>query len=38
VLIPAGRIHATTDFKIHMPDFGITVPHNLLMMPSLVSP
>ena len=31
VLIPDGRIHATTDFKIHMPDFGITVPHNVLV-------
>ena len=31
VLIPDGRVHATTDFKIHMPDFGITVPHNLLV-------
>jgi len=31
VLIPDGRIHATTDFKIHMPDFGIIVPHNVLV-------
>jgi polyisoprenoid-binding protein YceI len=31
VLIPDGRIHATTDFKIHMPDFGIAVPHNILV-------
>jgi polyisoprenoid-binding protein YceI len=31
VLIPDGRIHATTAFKIHMPDFGITVPHNVLV-------
>jgi polyisoprenoid-binding protein YceI len=31
VLIPDGRIHATTNFKIHMPDFGITVPHNVLV-------
>jgi len=31
VLIPDGRIHATTDFKIRMPDFGITVPHNVLV-------
>lgn len=31
VLIPDGRIHATTSFKIHMPDFGIIVPHNLLV-------
>ena len=31
VLIPDGRIHATTTFKIHMPDFGIRVPHNILV-------
>ena len=31
VLIPDGRIHATTNFKIHMPDFGIAVPHNILV-------
>lgn len=31
VLIPDGRIHATTNFKIHMPDFGISVPHNILV-------
>jgi polyisoprenoid-binding protein YceI len=31
VLIADGRIHATTNFKIHMPDFGITVPHNVLV-------
>lgn len=31
VLIPDGRIHATSSFKIHMPDFGISVPHNLLV-------
>ena len=31
VLIPDGRIHATTNFKIHMPDFGISVPHNVLV-------
>lgn len=31
VLIPNGRIHATTTFKIHMPDFGISVPHNVLV-------
>jgi polyisoprenoid-binding protein YceI len=31
VLIPDGRIHATTSFKIHMPDFGISVPHNVLV-------
>jgi polyisoprenoid-binding protein YceI len=31
VLIPDGRVHATTNFKIHMPDFGISVPHNVLV-------
>ena len=31
VLIPDGRIHATSSFKIHMPAFGISVPHNLLV-------
>jgi polyisoprenoid-binding protein YceI len=31
VLIPDGRIHTTTNFKIHMPDFGIAVPHNVLV-------
>jgi polyisoprenoid-binding protein YceI len=31
VLIPEGRIHATSGFKIHMPDFGIVVPHNILV-------
>jgi polyisoprenoid-binding protein YceI len=31
VLIPDGRVHATSGFKIHMPDFGITVPHNILV-------
>jgi hypothetical protein len=31
VLIPDGRIHAKTNFKIHMPDFGISVPHNVLV-------
>jgi polyisoprenoid-binding protein YceI len=31
VLIPDGRVHATTNFKIHMPDFGVTVPHNVLV-------
>ena len=30
VLLP-DRIHATTSFKIHMPDFGISVPHNILV-------
>lgn len=31
VLIPDGRIHATSSFKIRMPDFGISVPHNILV-------
>jgi polyisoprenoid-binding protein YceI len=31
VLIPEGRIHATSNFKIHMPDFGINVPHTILV-------
>jgi polyisoprenoid-binding protein YceI len=31
VLISDGRIHATTNFKIHMPDYGIAVPHNVLV-------
>jgi len=31
VLIPDGRIHATSNFKIHMPDFGISVPHSILV-------
>ncbi len=31
VLSPDGRVHATTTFKIHMPDFGISVPHNILV-------
>lgn len=31
VLIADGRLHATTTFKIHMPDFGISVPHNILV-------
>src|SRR5204862_6473555 len=31
VLIPDGRIHASSTFKIHMPDFGISVPHSILV-------
>jgi A/G-specific adenine glycosylase len=31
VLIPDGRIHATSTFKVHMPDFGINVPDNILV-------
>lgn len=31
VLIPDGRIHATVLFNVHMPDFGIAVPKNILV-------
>jgi polyisoprenoid-binding protein YceI len=31
VLIPEGRLHATSTFKLRMPDFGISVPHNILV-------
>jgi A/G-specific adenine glycosylase len=31
VLIPDGRIHATSSFTVHMPDFGINVPNNILV-------
>lgn len=31
VLQQDGRLHATTNFKVHMPDFGISVPHNILV-------
>lgn len=31
VLIPDGRIHASANFKVHMPDFGIRVPNNVLV-------
>jgi polyisoprenoid-binding protein YceI len=31
VLIPDGRIHATSSFTVHMPDFGINVPKNILV-------
>ncbi|HYS55783.1 MAG TPA: YceI family protein [Thermoanaerobaculia bacterium] len=31
VLIPDGRIHATSLFQVHMPDFGIHVPKNILV-------
>jgi len=31
VLIPDGRIHATSNFKVHMPEFGINVPKNILV-------
>ena len=31
VLIPDGRIHATSTFNVHMPDFGINVPSNILV-------
>lgn len=30
-LLNDGRIHATTNFKVKMPDFGINVPHNILV-------
>lgn len=30
-LLADGRIHATTSFKVKMPDFGISVPHNILV-------
>ncbi len=31
VLIPDGRIHATSSFNVHMTDFGINVPKNILV-------
>jgi len=31
VLIPDGRIHATSHFTVKMPDFAINVPHNILV-------
>jgi polyisoprenoid-binding protein YceI len=31
VLIPDGRIHATTSFNVRMPDYDIHVPHNILV-------
>jgi polyisoprenoid-binding protein YceI len=30
-LVADGRIHAISNFKVHMPDFGIDVPHNILV-------
>ena len=30
-LLADGRIHATASFKVKMPDFGISVPHNILV-------
>ena len=30
-LVADGRIHATANFKVKMPDFGISVPHNILV-------
>jgi polyisoprenoid-binding protein YceI len=30
-LVADGRLHATTNFKVKMPDFGIHVPHNILV-------
>ena|SRR5579872_6061938 len=31
-LLPDGRVHVTSDFIVHMPDFGIDVPHNVLVV------
>lgn len=31
VLIPDGRVHATAMFNVHMTDFGINVPKNILV-------
>ena len=31
ILVADGRLHATTNFKVKMPDFGINVPHNILV-------
>jgi polyisoprenoid-binding protein YceI len=31
VLIGDGRLHATSSFNVHMTDFGIRVPHNVLV-------
>ena len=31
VVLPDGRIHATSQFAVHMPDFGINVPKNVLV-------
>ena len=31
VLLPDGRIHATSQFAVKMPDFGINVPNNILV-------
>jgi polyisoprenoid-binding protein YceI len=31
VLIPDGRIHATSMFRVKLPDFGINVPQNILV-------
>jgi polyisoprenoid-binding protein YceI len=31
VLLADGRLHATTNFNVKMPDFGISVPHNILV-------
>lgn len=30
-LVGDGRVHAISNFKVHMPDFGISVPHNILV-------
>jgi polyisoprenoid-binding protein YceI len=31
LLLADGRLHATSNFKVKMPDFGISVPHNILV-------
>ena len=31
LLLADGRLHATSNFKVKMPDFGINVPHNILV-------
>jgi polyisoprenoid-binding protein YceI len=31
VLLADGRLHATANFNVKMPDFGIHVPHNILV-------
>ena len=31
VVIPDGRVHATSSFNVKMPDFGISVPKNILV-------
>jgi hypothetical protein len=31
VLLPDNRVHATSSFNVHMPEFGIQVPKNILV-------